>query len=188
MAGTELIERLRFFGAQQHPSEIEFLIGLAEEVRPKKVLEIGTGTGTVSTLFALKGATAVVTLDIRDPDRTPPDIWVWDRPEFGVGDQIGRMVGDSHDPLVRGALTDAYDLVLIDGDHSYEGGKMDWEWYGPMAPVVGMHDIAGYSAPEYQGPEDWFPRVFWRDQLANPDGRLAECSDVESGGWGVVFK
>lgn len=184
MNHAELKGLFRRCGAQQHPPELDFLLALADEVKPRKVLEIGTGTGTVSALFAVKGATRVVTVDARDPDNH----WAWDQPELMVGDKITRVVGDSHDPLVRDEVYGTYDLVLIDGDHAWEGGKLDWEWYGPMAPVVGMHDICQYNAPIYQGDEDWFPRKFWRDQLANPDGRLTECSDVPSGGWGVVFK
>ncbi len=35
-----------------------------------------------------------------------------------------------------------YDFVFIDGDHSAEGVRADWNDYGPMGRVVGFHDIA----------------------------------------------
>lgn len=35
-----------------------------------------------------------------------------------------------------------YDFVFIDGDHSAEGVRADWNNYGPMGRVVGFHDIA----------------------------------------------
>lgn len=33
------------------------------------------------------------------------------------------------------------DLLFIDGDHTYEGVKSDWEKYGPLADMVAFHDI-----------------------------------------------
>ena len=36
-----------------------------------------------------------------------------------------------------------FDAALIDGDHTYEGVKADWENYGPMADIVAFHDIVG---------------------------------------------
>ena len=34
-----------------------------------------------------------------------------------------------------------YDLVFIDGLHTYEGVKSDWENYGPMGKIVAFHDV-----------------------------------------------
>lgn len=36
-----------------------------------------------------------------------------------------------------------YDAILIDGDHTYEGVKADWEAYRDLAPVIAFHDIVG---------------------------------------------
>jgi predicted O-methyltransferase YrrM len=38
------------------------------------------------------------------------------------------------------------DLLFIDGDHTYEGVKKDWEMYSPLVRSGGLivfHDVAG---------------------------------------------
>lgn len=54
------------------------------------------------------------------------------------------LFGDSHKAeTARAALhrVGKPDLVFIDGDHTYEGVKLDWEMYGRFARVVAFHDV-----------------------------------------------
>lgn len=43
-----------------------------------------------------------------------------------------------------------YDAVLIDGDHTYEGVKADWDNYSVMADLIAFHDIVGTGQYEKQ--------------------------------------
>jgi predicted O-methyltransferase YrrM len=66
------------------------------------------------------------------------------------------LVADSHDPrtLEWAKQQGPFDFIYIDADHSYEGVKQDWEWYGPLAARVGFHDI---------GPPTNGPAKLWQE-------------------------
>lgn len=54
------------------------------------------------------------------------------------------ILGDSRDPqvIVETAQRGPFDAVFIDGDHSPEGVRADWENYGPLGvKIVVFHDI-----------------------------------------------
>jgi hypothetical protein len=61
--------------------------------------------------------------------------------------------GDSSDPetlKMLGSLLDArgIDVLFIDGDHSYEAVKRDYEIYAPLARhIVAFHDIRSIAGP-----------------------------------------
>jgi len=116
---------------------------IAKESKPDFILEIGTGQAQSARamLIALaeneKGK--LVTVDKRDRSgRIPEELKPYIIP----------IVGDSHDAEVLQGITERFkqpfDMLLIDGDHSYEGAKKDFEMYVPLVKEGGlilMHDI-----------------------------------------------
>lgn len=146
----ELMQMLAHFDHPQNVWELEQLLNL---VKGKwRVLEIGSSFGgTLKRMASVmpKGA-QLVSVDL-PCDETPKFL----NPlatlqetcrQIGLGGgNVELLIGDSHSPETIEAVRKyaPFDFVFIDGDHSYEGMKADWENYGPMGKVVGFHDIAG---------------------------------------------
>ena len=55
------------------------------------------------------------------------------------------IIGDSQDQETIAKVVELapFDIVLIDGDHTARGVRMDLRNYGPMARMVAFHDICG---------------------------------------------
>jgi hypothetical protein len=59
--------------------------------------------------------------------------------------KVEHLLGNSTHPGMIAAVhtLGPFDAILIDGDHTYEGVKADWENYRDLAPIVAFHDIVG---------------------------------------------
>ena len=160
------------WGALQKPLELDQLVTFIQR-RPKAqvVLEIGTCHGGTLWLWCQIAApdALIVSLDLPGG-------------EFGGGYQmsdIARILGhgkkDQKLELIQGdshadtALKDVeraldgrqVDLLFIDGDHTYEGVKQDWEMYSPLVSpggIVVFHDIVKH--PEATG---CYVEQFWNE-------------------------
>ncbi len=131
---------------------------VVNELKPKLVLEIGT----------LHGGTLCLLSRLADPGATLVSV---DLPlgRFGGGyrwyyvpvfkgfarrrQKIHLLRADSHDPETLSAVRKILgnrrlDLLFIDGDHSYEGVRADFELYHPLVRpggVVAFHDVAVHT-------------------------------------------
>jgi cephalosporin hydroxylase len=130
--------------AIQKGGELTGFLALLMDLRPLEVIvEIGSDAG--GTLWAWQQLGARV-------------IGV-DKPGAGFNSGLALndhgceiVYGDSHDPLTRQALLGLLkgrpvDVLFIDGDHSYNGVRADYEMYAPLVRaggVIGLHDICDH--------------------------------------------
>jgi predicted O-methyltransferase YrrM len=143
-------------GAIQKWRELAPLIGLVRNRKLKTVVEIGTARGGTFYIWCkLAGPDAtIVSIDLpggpfrgshvhREAD--VQTLLAYRRP-----DQVLHFLRtDSHSPatleqLVQILSSRAVDFLFIDGDHTYEGVKQDFDFYSPLvAPhgLIAFHDI-----------------------------------------------
>jgi predicted O-methyltransferase YrrM len=186
--------------AFQKVSELEPLISLVRERRPRTVVEIGTHKG--GTLFAwcqvAHPEALIVSIDLPEglfgggySKREARQFQAFAQP----GQELHTLRRDSHKRRTLRRLRSLLDgrpidFLLIDGDHTYDGVKRDWEMYAPLVSplgVIAFHDILEH-------PEQPLCKVdeLWAE-LA-PHHRTAEFTDPDEdrghgqwGGIGVIF-
>lgn len=144
-----------FLAPIQVEEELEQLVVAVQAIQPKRILEIGTSMGGTLYLWTR----------IADPKATIVSV---DLPggQFGGGYSVLRtplyqrfarptqnlhlLRADSHSPetlaQVKSLIPEPLDFLFIDGDHTYEGVRQDWETYSPLVRpggLIAFHDIAG---------------------------------------------
>ena len=129
-----LNDSIRYTPQQKFAELTPFLEFIIKDTNCNNALEIGTGNGgltyILSTLFD-----KVVTIDIMNEVQYEKD-------------NIIRLIANSHNlssqEWEKIVQFYPYDLIFIDGDHSYEGVKQDFEIYSPLLAfggIVAFHDI-----------------------------------------------
>jgi len=148
--------------------EITETAKIVENLKPKTVLEIGTAKG--GTLFlwsrlASEDAT-IVSIDMPWENGGGYPNWKTDLyQKFSSPKQkLTLLRADSHQTSTLENLRsiiakDEIDLLFIDGDHTYDGVKKDYEMYSPLVRdggIIAMHDIAKHDLnPECQVDRFW---------------------------------
>jgi predicted O-methyltransferase YrrM len=149
---------------QQVPTEIRMLLERVQADPPQSIVEIGVRNG--GTLFLLATAAPdgahLVGIDLPTgyAARRQNLYRAFARPV----QRVDLLRVNSHDPstvqLLRGVLDGRpIDLLFIDGDHSYDGVRRDFEMYSPLVAdrgLIAFHDIVPGIAAHVEGvPQFW---------------------------------
>lgn len=180
------VEAVEAHGAMQKPVELAGLLALVEQQQPLVVYEVGTATG--GTLWALAQVTDATLVSI-DVGAGAFSGGATISPEglrsLIPGNELIVIRGDSRTVELPDL---APDLVVIDGDHSLEGVRADWERYRPLTLEGGLvvfHDVLPH--PPETGVE---VHTLWAE-LIETEANTMEIVDRSHGsGWGgigVVF-
>lgn len=148
------------WGIEQNPHELATFLVRMQELGVQSVLEIGTGyKGGLSRFLAHDMEWSVTTYDIQN---------------------YGHVFEGVH--YITGGyptIDQRFDLVFIDGDHSYDAVKFDFHMYTKVAGMIAFHDIAGLRGCEGSA-------KFW-DELTHDVGQFCYAviaSEKQSGiGW-----
>jgi cephalosporin hydroxylase len=186
----------KFLQLTQVRSEILQLAALLEQHRPRTVVEIGTAHG--GTLFlwcALAHPEAtIVSIDlpggIHGGGYPYWKTWIYRR--FSTASQkLHLLRGDSQAPemmeKLKTVLPDGkVDFLFIDGNHTYDGVKVDFQNYSPLVAkggIVVFHDICTIP-PEINCQVD----EFWKEIKNNyRNVEFIENPDQGKCGIGVIF-
>lgn len=141
------------------------LVGLSINSESREILEIGTLFGVNAALFwdtlgasRIRVVQTLVDLFEGYYGNQTPDQYTGLVATEGLvranlrrvgadSDDFRLLKGDSHSPGILERVSDRkYDLVLIDGDHSFEGVSGDFERYWPLVKQGGYLLIDDYGA------------------------------------------
>lgn len=201
-SGAEALVSLIYEGCRgmlrpfQVRSEICELAGLVAAMKPSAILEIGTAAGGTLFLFSRLAAPDARIISVDLPwGKFGGGYYFWRIPLYrsfrGQSQRLNLLRADSHsqgtfervDKLLDGRKLD---FLFIDGDHTYEGVKRDFQMYSGLVKkggAVAFHDIVEHPADESCG-----VHRFWREiKTGFPHRELIGDKDQKWAGIGVIF-
>jgi len=146
-AQLDLVNEYSAMKPQQMRAEVLEMVSAVAGLGARRGMEIGSYNG--GTLFLLARAcrpeARLLSLDWKYREGRERIF-----PRFALpGQVIGCLEGDSHAQATLAKASaffsgEPLDFLFIDGDHSYDGVKADYEMYGPLVRPGGLiffHDI-----------------------------------------------
>jgi cephalosporin hydroxylase len=180
----------------QIEQEISQLLSLVRDIKPKTVVEIGSAKGGTLFLFTRVASPDAALLSIDLPEGRfgggyPKHMIPLLRSFADKGQSIHLIRADSHSPDTLEKVEKfldgkKVDFLFIDGDHSYQGVRKDFEMYSPLVRnggIIAFHDICF-------GPEESVGGVprFWSEIRQGRNSRgIVKDAEQDGFGIGVVF-
>lgn len=178
----------------QKPPEIAALLRLLAGQPPQTVCEIGAFKGGTLALLASEADSRARILSI---DLDYPAIRrKVNRLLCGPAQELTCLEADSHAAATRRRVEDwlrgtRFDLLFIDGDHTYDGVKRDHEMYGPLVRPGGLivfHDIVEDARTRFGTPSDSdvgdVPK-YWAEVKASMRDTIELVEDPMQDGYGI---
>ena len=181
-------------GAMQKLSEVAPFLALIGH--PRTVVEIGAGHGGMLAAFCAVSAedATIISVDLEGGPFAPSGGGVSDtelrsRANPKPHQKLHLVRGDSRDreicDYVASLTPNGIDVLLIDGDHTYEGVSSDFRAYAPLvAPdgIIALHDILPHSRVR----ECQVDR-FWRELTGPRKREIVSPGELyDDGTWGGI--
>lgn len=185
-----IARRAQALRAVQKVGELQQLVGLVQQAKPRVVVEIGSDVG--GSLYALCRASPADALVVSVDLPHGADFWLLPmmRNRARPGQQVEMIRGASDASATLVALTELLDgrpvdVLFIDGDHDLVAS--DWNTYLPFVRdggIVALHDIM-------EGDNSGSVPAFWQTIKENYRSQelISAADDTFVGcGIGVIWK